>query len=122
MNYRSRLREHVLSVFKEGPLSFDQVVAMAEGAYPTDVRKVLIALVSEGLVLENSGSYCVESKSEPGANSEISHLAGDRSSAVKQVSLAHSLPLSDAGRLCQVVNELLREIPREKDEKHMHLC
>ena len=55
--YDCLLQSHLLSVVQTYPLSFYDLVPEAEGAYPTDVLKVLRDLIGKGLIIEREGRF-----------------------------------------------------------------
>src|SRR2546428_3141521 len=55
--YTQRLRRHILHPLSLGPLTFCELVRLADGAYPTEVQRVLSSLVTAGEVNEINGVY-----------------------------------------------------------------
>ncbi len=57
MQYESFLQLRLLKLLEVGPLTFDQILSLAEGTYPVEVREALTSLVSAGSIVPCGDSY-----------------------------------------------------------------
>lgn len=64
-SYRIALRNLILDKLCDGPIQFETLVREAEGAYPTDVRSVLMALSDKHEVMESNGCWFLSHELDP---------------------------------------------------------
>jgi len=59
--YMQRLKLHIIGLFGEKSFNFQEIISLAGGAYPTDVREVLHDLLSKKKLYQDGLSYFLKS-------------------------------------------------------------
>lgn len=88
VSYERRLRRHLLKVLGHAPQDFCELVFRADGAYPTDVQRVLRSLLDEGLAVETEGRYAAPAEIRAQSRMVAGAASGQPRSAREQTESA----------------------------------